>query len=164
MDALQRISSGPWNLVYVLETMTMASTPYCESFSPLRIPCCEVWSNQAMWSLPALPAWAGVEEITAFLNTNILIAIVFCGFAVFCILTFSQMAALGPIDHPWIGQQHGCTPWIFAGSSCLILDFWLDLFGPTCSFSSAFQDKTFCEGNSNHISKKESLYPVVKIV
>lgn len=53
-----------------------------------------------MWSLPALPAWAGGEEITAFLNTNILIAIVFCGFAVFCILSFSQMAALGPIGHP----------------------------------------------------------------
>lgn len=49
-------------------------------------------------------AWAGGEEITAFLNTNILTAIVFCRFTVFCILSFSQVTVLGPIDHPQIGQ------------------------------------------------------------
>lgn len=56
------------------------------------------------WGLPALPAWAGTEEITALLNTNILTAIVWCRCSVFWILSFPQLTALGPIGCPWSGQ------------------------------------------------------------
>lgn len=54
--------------------------------------------------LPALPAWAGTEEITALLNANILTAIVRCRFTVFWILSFPQLTALGPIGCSWRGQ------------------------------------------------------------
>lgn len=86
-----------------------------------------------------------------FLEHSILTAIVFFGFTVFCIFSFSQLTALGPIGFSWGCQQHGYTAWIFAGSNCL---------KQSCLFLFIVSEQNLY---SNHISESTSSYLVMEI-